>query len=106
MNTNRITLFGRHYANGEAIRVDILDDRVQRVEPAWPSHEIDRWPFLSPALFDLQINGFGGTWFSDDSLTSDAVLKSLSSFYQYGVTRLCPTLITNSFEGLAAGFAA
>jgi N-acetylglucosamine-6-phosphate deacetylase len=33
-------------------------------------------------------------------------LKTLKPFYRHGVTRLCPTLITNSFEGLAAGFGA
>jgi N-acetylglucosamine-6-phosphate deacetylase len=101
-----LTLYGRHYANGEPIRVTVQGDRIQRVDPAWPERDFQSWPFISPALFDLQINGYGGTWFSDDRLTADAVLKTLSPFYAFGVTRLCPTLITNSFDGLAAGFAA
>ena len=101
-----LTLFARHYANGEPVRVTIDGNRIQRVEPAWPTAKVCDWPFVSPAFLDLQINGYGGTWFSDDALTSDAVLGMLSPHFRFGVTRLCPTLITNSFEGLATGFLA
>ena len=101
-----LTLHARHYENGEPIRIDILGRQIHRIQPAWPSADIRSWPFVSPAFLDLQINGYGGTWFSDESLTADAVLETLEPHYQFGVTRLCPTLITNSFEGLAAGFTA
>jgi N-acetylglucosamine-6-phosphate deacetylase len=99
-----LTLSARHYANGEPIRVTIEGDRIHRIEPAWPAGHIDEWPYVSPAFLDLQINGYGGTWFSDDELTPGAVLTALAPHYGFGVTRLCPTLITNSFEGLARGF--
>ena len=106
MTKQMLTLFARHYANGEPLRVEIEGDRIRRIEPAWPQGSLNDWPFVSPAFLDLQINGYGGTWFSDDALTADAVLKALSPHFGFGVTRLCPTLITNSFEGLATGFAA
>ena len=99
-----LTLFARHYANGEPIRIDTLENRILRISPAWPKGPLQDWPFVSPAFLDLQINGFGGTWFSDDELSVDAVLKALLPHYGFGVTRICPTLITNSFEGLAKGF--
>ncbi|WP_373652775.1 N-acetylglucosamine-6-phosphate deacetylase [Schlesneria sp. DSM 10557] len=101
-----LSLFARHYANGEPIRIDLQDDRILRVSPAWPNGSIHDWPYVSPAFLDLQINGFGGTWFSDDELSAERVLKILQPHYQFGVTRICPTLITNSYEGLANGFAA
>lgn len=101
-----LTLSARHYANGEPVRVTIDGERIHRVDPAWPSGKLCDWPYVSPAFLDLQINGYGGTWFSDDALTPDAVLAVLSPYYGFGVTRLCPTLITNSFEGLATGFSA
>ena len=101
-----LTLHARSYENGEPLRIKIAGRRIRSVEPAWPAESVADWPFVSPALFDLQINGHGGVWFSDDALTRDDVLKALEPHYRYGVTRLCPTLITNSFEGLAAGFAA
>ncbi|WP_397569487.1 N-acetylglucosamine-6-phosphate deacetylase [Schlesneria sp. T3-172] len=101
-----LSLFARHYANGEPIRIDLQEDRILRVSPAWPNGSIQDWPYVSPAFLDLQINGFGGTWFSDDELSAERVLKTLQPHYQFGVTRICPTLITNSYEGLAHGFAA
>lgn len=101
-----LSIFARHYANGEPVRITIDGDRIDRVEPAWPTGPLSDWPYVSPAFLDLQINGYGGTWFSDDSLTPSAVLAILSPHFGFGVTRLCPTLITNSFEGLASGFSA
>lgn len=100
------SLYARSYENGEPLKVTVAGTRIRSVEPAWPMEPIDHWPFVAPALFDLQINGHGGVWFSSDTLTRADVLKALEAHFQYGVTRLCPTLITNSFEGLAAGFAA
>ena len=101
-----LCLFGRHYANGEPVCVELRGDRIHSVNPAWPKGDVREWPYISPALLDLQINGYGGVWFSDDRLTPEAVLTTLEPYYQFGVTRLCPTLITNSFEGLSIGFAA
>ncbi|MEI8381185.1 MAG: amidohydrolase family protein [Planctomycetota bacterium] len=101
-----VTLKARSYENGEPIKVTIAGNRIRSIEPAWPSESVADWPYIAPALFDLQINGHGGIWFSSDSLTRSDVLQALEPHYRYGVTRLCPTLITNSFEGLAAGFAA
>lgn len=101
-----LTLNARSYENGEPIRISIVGDRIRSVEPAWPGEAVADWPYVAPALFDLQINGYGGVWFSNDALTSDDVVNALKPHYRYGVTRLCPTLITNSYEGLATGLAA
>lgn len=100
------TLHARSFENGEPLRISVQGDRIRSVEPTWPTTGVADWPFVAPALFDLQINGYGGIWFSNDELTSDEVLQTLRPYYRHGVTRLCPTLITNSFEGLAAGFGA
>ncbi len=96
----------RRYDSGEPIRVTVEEGRVENVEPAWPPGNVEDWPFVAPGLFDLQINGFGGVWFSDEGLTPEQVLSVLESHFRFGITRLCPTLITNSFEALQAGFAA
>ena len=101
-----LTLLARSYENGEPVRISIAGRRIRSVEPAWPSDAVAVWPYVAPALFDLQINGHQGIWFSNDALTREDVLKALEPHYRYGITRLCPTLITNSFEGLAVGFAA
>ncbi len=97
-------LVGRSYENGEPLQITIEGERVVAVEPAWPAGRVDELPYIAPGLFDLQINGHGGTWFSDTQLTSDKVLEILGAHFAFGITRLCPTVVTNSFEALATGF--
>src|SRR5579872_5746633 len=101
-----LVLHGRHYENGEPLRIAIEGERIASVEPAWPKRVDEPWPFVAPGLFDLQINGRGGTWFGKAGITSDEVLNVLKQHFRFGLTRICPTLITNSFERLAGGFAA
>lgn len=96
----------RRYDNGEPVRVSIDAGRIAAIEPIWPDGPHDQWPHVAPGLFDLQINGFGGVWFSDERLAPEQVLSVLDGYYRCGVTRLCPTLITSGFEPLRAGFAA
>jgi N-acetylglucosamine-6-phosphate deacetylase len=101
-----LTICGRHYENGEPVRVRIEGERIAAVEPAWPPKKWEAWPYLAPGLFDLQINGHGGTWFGKEGITADEVLQTLKEHYRFGLTRICPTLITNSFSALANGFSA
>jgi len=96
----------RSYETGEPIQVTVDGEQITAVEPAESDGETDNRPFVAPGLFDLQINGHGGTWFSRAGLTADDVLETLRPHFRYGITRLCPTLVTNSHEALAAGFAA
>jgi N-acetylglucosamine-6-phosphate deacetylase len=96
----------RRYDTGEPIRLTIDKGRIESVNPVWPRGDVCEWPYVAPGLFDLQINGFGGVWFSDEQLTPEQVLSVLDSHYQHGITRLCPTLITNHFDALLAGFVA
>lgn len=98
-----LRIFGRRYDNGEPVCIETRGDRITSIQPAWPRESITDWPFVAPGLFDLQINGHGGVWFSDVALTATKVRKAVASYLKHGVTRLLPTLITNSFEAIAAG---
>jgi N-acetylglucosamine-6-phosphate deacetylase len=99
-------IYGRHYENGEPIRIIVERENIRAVEPAWPRRGDAPWPFVAPGLFDLQINGHGGTWFGKAGITDDEVLTVLERHFRFGLTRICPTLITNSCEALAGGFGA
>ena len=101
-----ISVQARRYDTSEPVSIEIADGTITRIVPAWPAGPVDDWPLVAPAFFDLQINGHGGTWFSSDSLTADDVIRTLEPHFAFGITRLCPTLITASFEALSAGFAA
>ncbi|HET6323331.1 MAG TPA: N-acetylglucosamine-6-phosphate deacetylase, partial [Planctomycetaceae bacterium] len=101
-----LTLHGRRYENGEPVRITVEGERIAAVEPAWPARDAEEWPIVAPGLFDLQINGYGGTWFGKAGITVDEVLGVLQQHFRFGVTRLCPTVITNSFEVLKGALTA
>jgi N-acetylglucosamine-6-phosphate deacetylase len=101
-----LTVYGRRYDTGEPVRISIRGDRIAAIEPAWPEGDAAAWPMVAPGLFDLQINGHGGVWFSDAAITPAQVRTAVTAYPRFGVTRLCPTLITNSFVALSHGFAA
>lgn len=97
---------GRSYINGEPIAVTIEGERIARVDSAWPDGDVSQWPWIAPGLFDLQINGRQGIWYCDPKLTAEQVLSTLAAHFPFGITRLCPTLITASCEALTAGVTA
>src|SRR5262245_22015627 len=101
-----VVFHARRYDTGGPVRIMLSDARIATIEPAWPGKPPADWPFVAPGLFDLQINGYGGVWFSDRALTADKVRRAIEPYFAHGVTRLCPTLITSSFEMLSAGFMA
>jgi N-acetylglucosamine-6-phosphate deacetylase len=101
-----LTLHGRRYENGEPVRITVEGERIAAIEPAWPPHTAGDWPWVAPGLFDLQINGRGGIWFGKAGITADEVLQVLEEHFPFGVTRLCPTVITNSSEVLEAALTA
>lgn len=96
----------RRYDTGEPVRMTLAGDRIDSILPARPDKSADDWPLVAPGLFDLQINGYGGVWFADRTLTADKVVAAIRPYFAHGVTHLCPTLITCSHEAFAAGFAA
>ena len=96
----------RRYDTGEPVRVRVSGKIIAALEPAWPEDTAADWPFVAPGLFDLQVNGYGGVWFSDRALTVEKVQAAIIPYFAHGVTRLCPTLITASYEAFSAGFTA
>jgi N-acetylglucosamine-6-phosphate deacetylase len=60
---------------------------------------------LSPGWIDLQVNGLDGIAFNDPATTVEQVAQVTRRLWRAGVVRYCPTLITDSFERLAAGMA-
>ena len=54
----------------------------------------------SAGLVDLQVNGFAGLDFNDDTITADKLDQSLLAMLKTGVTTCLPTLITSSADKL------
>ncbi len=57
---------------------------------------------IAPAFFDVQVNGFAGVDFNSQGLSSDAIRHAIRKLHAKGVALFCPTVITHSFEHLAA----
>ena len=99
------TFIARRFDTSQPVRIATRSRTIASVEPQ-DVHDADSLPFVAPGLFDIQVNGWRGTWFSQANLTPDDVARVVAEFLPHGVTRLYPTLITNSFESLKAGFEA
>lgn len=99
----------RRYDTLEPIRIRLEGERIKSVEPADDentSSEYSQLPLVAPAFYDMQINGHGGIWFGKHGITPEEVLQALEPHFAFGVTRMFPTLITNSDENFRTGFAA
>ena len=100
-------VFARRYDNRELVEVSLENDRVERVRPAPPSaasHKV--YPWVAPGLVDVQVNGYDGQEFSSFESTPDKVATIVRRHYAFGVTGICPTLTTQSFEMLSHGMRA
>lgn len=83
-------------------RIRIESGLIQSVEVVGPT--ADSQPFVAPGLIDIQVNGFAGVDFSEPELTIERVLAVLPRIWKTGVTSFCPTLVTNTHEGLKRNF--
>jgi len=97
-------LRGRHYTTGESIDVRCENDRIVSIGPRGTGPVDHEAGWVSPALFDLQINGCLGYSFNSPDLTIAQVRKVVDVCRAHGIGGLLPTLISNSFEALRHGF--
>jgi N-acetylglucosamine-6-phosphate deacetylase len=94
----------RHYRTGRHCEIIWDDGIIQSVaDPGQATPDI-RAGWVSPALFDLQINGGGGVNFSATALTVEDVSRVVTLCRAHGVGGFCPTLITQSEQALTHGF--
>lgn len=56
--------------------------------------------FISPALVDIQVNGFCGYDLNVDTVTPDDVCTMVQTLWCVGTGFLCPTIVTASFESI------
>lgn len=97
-------LRGKHYRTGELLDVTCDENRITSVEKVGsgtPDHEAG---WISPALFDLQINGCHGISFNAPTLTVAEVRHVIDHCRKHGIAGLLPTLVTNSFDAIQHGF--
>ena len=85
-------------------RIEIESGRIASVQIVGPPD--GEMPYVSPGLIDIQLNGFAGVDFCDAGLDATKVPDILPALWKTGVTTFCPTVITNTQEGLLQCFRA
>src|SRR5215469_6212017 len=94
----------RRYDTGEAARFDLDEGRIVRVGQV--DAPAEGLPWVAPGFVDIQVNGYGGQEFSSFALTPEGVASIVRRHWAFGVTALCPTLTTQSFDCLVHGLRA
>lgn len=97
-------LRGKDYSTGQSVDVVWEQGRVVAVEEAGNHTPDAEAGWISPALFDLQINGCLGISFNSPKLTVEKVRQVVDHCRAHGIAELMPTLVTNSFEAIEHGF--
>src|SRR6267154_1925899 len=94
----------RHYRTGQLCEIVWQDGLISMLGQPGPLPPDARAGWVSPALFDLQINGGGGVNFSSLQLNSEDVFRVVELCCAHGIGGFCPTLITQSAQVLKHGF--
>src|SRR5262245_61482923 len=84
-----------HYATRKPVTVRWRDRIITNIEPASEAVPPDRW--IAPPLFDLQVNGYGGVDFQQDSLRAEDLLSAVRQLRSAGCARFLLTLITDEW---------
>ncbi|MCP4509415.1 MAG: N-acetylglucosamine-6-phosphate deacetylase, partial [Fuerstiella sp.] len=99
------TFLARHYETLAPIEITIEQQRISSIKSCEETVTSEEsLPLVAPGLFDIQINGYQGIWFSSPNLTVEGVSRVTHALLERGVTRYFPTLITASAEALHHGF--
>lgn len=90
-------ILATHYATRQPVRLAYSNGAAIELEPA-ESAPANIW--IAPALFDLQVNGYGGVDFQGDDLSIDELLSATRQLKSAGCTQIMLTLVTDEWMRL------
>lgn len=95
MNSGSVT--ARFLRTGMPVKLVWEHGRITSVQPVAESPETEhRW--LAPPLVDLQVNGYAGVDFQQDTLTGEELLTAVRALRRDGCSRILFTLITDEWS--------
>jgi len=89
-----------HWATRQPVRLGWQEGTITHFTTADPLPPPDVW--IAPALFDVQVNGYGGIDFQQDNLSADSLLSAARQLRAAGCARFLLTLITDDWLKLMA----
>lgn len=99
-------LKARRFDTGDVAELELTGDRIVSVRSVPPQNGTARLPWVAPGLVDIQVNGYDGQEFSSPSIEPYHVANIVRRHFAFGVTRMCPTLTTQSPDVLKHGLRA
>lgn len=87
-----------HYATRGPIRLRWTNGKIMSIERASAPDSV----WVAPGLLDLQINGFSGVDFQQDSISQADLERAVRGLLNAGCTRFLLTLITDRWEKMLA----
>lgn len=79
---------------------DVITGVTELLDPA--VKELD---YISPGFIDLQVNGYAGVDYNSPTTSHEDIARSLQVQFACGTTRLLPTVITGTYEGMRGSLA-
>lgn len=95
---------GLLYSDGGPVSVTIVGEKIAGIAHLPPGSDVPQ-VYIAPGLIDLQVNGYMGVSFTDQSITTEDVRKATKALWKVGVTTYLPTLTTLDHERLMNSFA-
>ncbi len=90
-----MTLSGRIAGSPGLWEAQVEGERLTGLACVDPSFAEERTTWITPGLFDLQVNGIGGTSYSDPpALSVEALARADGELRGHGVTRYLATVVT------------
>ncbi|MBM3288556.1 MAG: amidohydrolase family protein [Candidatus Hydrogenedentes bacterium] len=108
MAAKPIVVRGTILGDSRVSDVVVSGEKVQSIAPAGRG-KCDAGSaasIIAPALFDIQVNGYGGTDLQGRDVLPEDVAAVDAKLQRIGVSHWIPTIITSSFENIEHGCAA
>ncbi len=88
---------GHTIFDNRPIEITLANNRVQSIQEV---RSIYSKTWISPALVDIQVNGFAGFDLNVTIVTAEDVCNMVRALWHVGTGFLCPTVVTASFENI------
>ena len=103
MTTSRV-IRGFLGPGGDLREIRLAGDRIAEVGTPLDSPAADPTglptAIVSPAFFDLQVNGFAGVDFNRPNLAAEELVRAARALWAHGVAKFFPTVITASLNAM------
>ncbi len=94
---------GLLYLDGKPVSIEVVDGKIANIRHISSELSVSG-VYIAPGLVDLQVNGYMGVSFTDQSISVEDVRIATRALWKDGVTSYLPTLTTLDHERLLKSF--